>query len=221
MAGRAVQGEGTGQGRWCPLGRPSGTLVCAAAGALGAHGAAVQPDLPGLLPGEDRQFGRGLFVDLVPESCWFTNADPASTSGTGAGPPLGRQPGWPPLRVCSRRRTGSWGSGSKRTSGGPIPRRTETSRPAARCLCTWCHQAAWAWRKARPGRAGVRHLCQSLACRPQVTSMSRLRSRSGSAVCQLVGPGPERSQRAGIALARPTGVPAPVRPGWGDVIAGG
>ncbi len=26
-----------------------------------------------LLPGEDRQFGSGLFVDLIPASCWFTN----------------------------------------------------------------------------------------------------------------------------------------------------
>lgn len=24
-------------------------------------------------PGEDRQFGSGLFVDLVPQGCWFTN----------------------------------------------------------------------------------------------------------------------------------------------------
>ncbi|MBQ0867447.1 DUF5710 domain-containing protein [Streptomyces sp. RK75] len=31
------------------------------------------PDLPPLLPGEDRGFGSGLFVDLVPRSCWFTN----------------------------------------------------------------------------------------------------------------------------------------------------
>ena len=31
------------------------------------------PDVPGLLPGEDRSFGSGLFVDLVPSSCWFTN----------------------------------------------------------------------------------------------------------------------------------------------------
>ena len=29
--------------------------------------------LPDLLPGEDRSFGSGLFVDLVPQSCWFTN----------------------------------------------------------------------------------------------------------------------------------------------------
>ncbi|WP_307867755.1 DUF5710 domain-containing protein [Umezawaea beigongshangensis] len=31
------------------------------------------PDVPDLLPGEDRTFGSGLFVDLVPDSCWFTN----------------------------------------------------------------------------------------------------------------------------------------------------
>lgn len=31
------------------------------------------PDVPDLLPGEDRTLGSGLFVDLVPSSCWFTN----------------------------------------------------------------------------------------------------------------------------------------------------
>ncbi|WP_222871112.1 DUF5710 domain-containing protein [Nonomuraea sp. PA05] len=34
---------------------------------------AARPDVPDLLPGEDRSFGAGLFVDLVPSSCWFTN----------------------------------------------------------------------------------------------------------------------------------------------------
>ncbi|WP_263251283.1 DUF5710 domain-containing protein [Saccharopolyspora rosea] len=34
---------------------------------------AALPDVPDLLPGEDRAFGAGLFVDLVPSSCWFTN----------------------------------------------------------------------------------------------------------------------------------------------------
>src|SRR4051812_12485985 len=29
--------------------------------------------IPELLPGEDRSFGEGLFVDLVPSTCWFTN----------------------------------------------------------------------------------------------------------------------------------------------------
>jgi hypothetical protein len=29
--------------------------------------------LPDVLVGEDRGFGDGLFVDLIPDSCWFTN----------------------------------------------------------------------------------------------------------------------------------------------------
>jgi hypothetical protein len=31
------------------------------------------PDVPYLLPGDDRDLGSGLFVDLVPSSCWFSN----------------------------------------------------------------------------------------------------------------------------------------------------
>lgn len=34
---------------------------------------AAATEVPALLPGEDRSFGQGLFVDLVPSSCWFTN----------------------------------------------------------------------------------------------------------------------------------------------------
>lgn len=34
---------------------------------------AARPEVPQLLPGEDRTFGSGLFVDVVPASCWFTN----------------------------------------------------------------------------------------------------------------------------------------------------
>ncbi len=36
-------------------------------------GWAAAARIPELLPGEDRSFGSGLFVDLVPSSCWFTN----------------------------------------------------------------------------------------------------------------------------------------------------
>ncbi|WP_330248546.1 MULTISPECIES: DUF5710 domain-containing protein [unclassified Streptomyces] len=35
---------------------------------------AALPDLPDVLPGEDREFGSGLFVYLVPADCWFKNA---------------------------------------------------------------------------------------------------------------------------------------------------
>ncbi|WP_234363643.1 DUF5710 domain-containing protein [Streptomyces sp. TN58] len=34
---------------------------------------AAAPDVSDLLPGEDRTLGGGLFVDLVPSSCWFTS----------------------------------------------------------------------------------------------------------------------------------------------------
>lgn len=33
----------------------------------------AKPPLPEVFPSEDRSFGSGLFVDLVPSSCWFTN----------------------------------------------------------------------------------------------------------------------------------------------------
>lgn len=42
-------------------------------GMAGLQRWAALPDVPDLLPGEDRTFGSGLFVDLVPSSCWFTN----------------------------------------------------------------------------------------------------------------------------------------------------
>lgn len=31
------------------------------------------PELPDVLPGEDRTYKPGLFVDLIPTTCWFTN----------------------------------------------------------------------------------------------------------------------------------------------------
>jgi hypothetical protein len=34
---------------------------------------AARPPVPDLLPGEDRTFGAGLFIDMIPRSCWFTN----------------------------------------------------------------------------------------------------------------------------------------------------
>jgi hypothetical protein len=39
----------------------------------GLAGWAARPEVPDLLPGEDRDFGSRLFVDMVPDSCWFTN----------------------------------------------------------------------------------------------------------------------------------------------------
>lgn len=34
---------------------------------------AALPELPDVLPGEDRSYKPGLFVDLIPTTCWFTN----------------------------------------------------------------------------------------------------------------------------------------------------
>ncbi|WP_214108533.1 DUF5710 domain-containing protein [Acrocarpospora catenulata] len=42
-------------------------------GVVGLDRWAASPPVPDLLPGEDRSWGTGLFVDLVPSSCWFTN----------------------------------------------------------------------------------------------------------------------------------------------------
>ncbi|MGH3217902.1 MAG: DUF5710 domain-containing protein [Streptosporangiaceae bacterium] len=40
----------------------------------GMHGLARWEPLPDLLPGEDRSFGSGLFVDAIPSTTWFKNA---------------------------------------------------------------------------------------------------------------------------------------------------
>lgn len=32
-----------------------------------------RPDLPELLPGEDRTYGSGIYVDLIPSTSWFSN----------------------------------------------------------------------------------------------------------------------------------------------------
>jgi len=62
------------------------------------------PEVPALLPGEDRTFGAGLFVDLVPTTSWFTHARSApgreaaldATAGR-AGQPCFREGTWWPF----------------------------------------------------------------------------------------------------------------------------
>jgi Domain of unknown function (DUF5710) len=56
--------------RWDPAAR---RWYAPRAGIVGLQPWAALPDCPTLLPGEDRAFGSGLYVDLVPTSCWFTN----------------------------------------------------------------------------------------------------------------------------------------------------
>lgn len=110
-----------------------------------------RPPIPAVLPGEDRQFGGGLFVDLVPSSCWFTNVrsciDPLD---------------WERLRRVVFDRAGhvceACGAGPDRAAGrwleaherwaytdDPGPGRDGGGAVQALrriiCLCTWCHQA--------------------------------------------------------------------------------
>lgn len=109
-----------------------------------------RPPIPAVLPGEDRQFGGGLFVDLVPSSCWFTNVrsciDPVD---------------WQRLRRVVFGRAGhvceACGAGPDRAAGRWLEAHerwayTEDHDPVGGrgpvqalrriiCLCTWCHQA--------------------------------------------------------------------------------
>lgn len=102
--------------------------------------------LPDRLPGEDREFGSGLFVDLVPSSCWLTNVRSAVSPGD-----------WERLRKMVYRRAGhrceACGAGKnpdarrwleaherwrylrETTSGRLIQKLTRIV-----CLCTPCHQ---------------------------------------------------------------------------------
>jgi Domain of unknown function (DUF5710) len=71
--------------------------------------------LPDLLPGEDREFGSGLFVDLIPSSCWFTNV--RSCGPAGLGPAAAN--GVPPRRVSVRSVRCDQGPRHQGVAGGP------------------------------------------------------------------------------------------------------
>lgn len=104
---------------------------------------AARPDLPALLPGEDRSFGAGLFVDLVPSSCWWTHARSCIS-----------QQDWERVRrlvtgraerrceACGRgedRSQGCWLEAHERWHFDSHGRRQILRRLV--CLCTWCHSA--------------------------------------------------------------------------------
>jgi Domain of unknown function (DUF5710) len=121
------------------------------------------PDMLDLLPGEDREFGPGLFVDLVPRSCWFTNVRSCVS-----------QRDWERLRrmitnragrkceICHRgedRESGRWLEAHERWA---YDHRTKVQ--ALRrliCLCTDCHTATHYGLASLNGkdRAAFRHLC--------------------------------------------------------------
>jgi hypothetical protein len=117
---------------------------------------AALPALPALLPGEDRSFGPGLFVDLVPSSCWFTNARSCIAERD-----------WERVRRLVTGRAGRRcevpGCGAREDRAREVwlevhERWEYLTGPAGRvqvlrrlvCLCTWCHIAT------HFGLAGVR-----------------------------------------------------------------
>ena len=102
---------------------------------------AARPPVPDLLPGEDRTFGAGLFVDLVPRSCWFTNVRSCVT-----------EQDWERLRRPIPRRAGhrceACGDGEDRATGRRLEvherwhYNNDTGVQALRrliCLCSPCH----------------------------------------------------------------------------------
>lgn len=101
------------------------------------------PPVPPLLPGEDRAFGSGLFVDLVPSSCWFTNVRSCVDTRD-----------WDRLRHMVYTRAGNrceaCGTGPDRANSRYLEaherwqyddvRAVQTLRRLV-CLCTPCHEA--------------------------------------------------------------------------------
>ncbi len=104
---------------------------------------AALPALPDPLPGEDRAFGSGLFVDLIPTSCWFTNVRTCV-----------RPADWNRVKTLVVGRTGqrceACGTAAERAHGlrseaherwsYDEASRVQTLRRLV-CLCTRCHRA--------------------------------------------------------------------------------
>jgi hypothetical protein len=120
------------------------------------------PPLPMILPGEDREFGSGLFVDLVPSSCWFTNIRSATDGAS-----------WDRLRRMVYQRAGNRCEACGRMPDPAAGVRLEAherwsydaqgSVQVLRrliCLCSDCHGATHMGLAQVQGRSGqaVRHL---------------------------------------------------------------
>lgn len=139
---------------------------------------AALPEVPDLLPGEDRSFGEGLFVDLIPETCWFTNVRSCVVPRD-----------WERIRRMVIRRAGKrcevCGSGEDR-SRQPRSRWLEVHERWAYdqshlvqtlkrliCLCTDCHTTT------HYGLAQLRGLeAEALAHLRVVTHMSELEAKA-------------------------------------------
>jgi len=136
---------------------------------------AARPDVPDLLPGDDREFGgTGLFVDLVPSSCWFTNVRTCVSPQD-----------WERLRRTITRRAGHrcevCGAGEDRGVSQWLEAHERWSYDAHNgvqslrrliCLCTDCHRSTHFGRANLTGRAdqAFTHLCA-------VTGMTAIEAR--------------------------------------------
>jgi hypothetical protein len=135
----------------------------------GMPGLARWAPLPDLLPGEDRAYGQGLFVDLIPQTSWFENVRRAVDARD-----------WDRLRLMVYRRAGhrceACGAASGRDSGVRLDahERFTYDIPSGIqrlvrlvCLCHWCHTAT------HMGMAGVRGVRdEAIAHLMTVTGMS-------------------------------------------------
>jgi len=122
------------------------------AGMADLEGWTAAAPLPDLLPGEDRTLGPGLFVDMVPSTCWFTNVRSCVS---------GRD--WERIRrmvtVRAGRRCETCGAGEDRDRRRWLEVHERWSYDDANrvqrlgrliCLCTDCHTAT------HYGLAGIR-----------------------------------------------------------------
>lgn len=117
---------------------------------------AAAPDIPDVLPGEDRSLGEGLFVDLIPNTCWFTNVRSCVA-----------EKDWERLRrmivsragerceVCGAARDSARGRWLEAHERWTYDESTHVQRLARLiCLCTDCHTAT------HYGLAGIRGLTE-------------------------------------------------------------
>jgi hypothetical protein len=127
------------------------------------------PDLPEVLPGEDRSYGAGLFVDLIPKTSWFTNVRSAVD-----------HTGWDRLRRMVYRRAGyrceACGAAENRARGVRMEAHERFAYDVRGgiqllvrlvCLCSQCHTAT------HMGLAGIRGVQdEAIAHLMNVTGMS-------------------------------------------------
>jgi Domain of unknown function (DUF5710) len=172
---------------------------------------AARSELPALLPGEDRAYGSGLFVDPVPQTCWWAHAR-FCVSGQD----------WE--RVCRlvTGRAGQRCEACRRSADRAAGRWLETHErwqyddPAATqilrrlvCLCIDCHQVTHFGLAQIRGRAG-----EALAHLAAVTGMTR--SQADQHAAEAFALWRARSgrvwyldlsilTRAGVAVIRPAG----------------